>query len=346
MQIRADQLEDHLGRQLAPLYVLHGDEPLLALEAQDAIRAKARAAGCTERIVFQSERGFDWSALGQAADAMSLFSERRLVELRIPTGKPGTEGAEAILRYCERLNTEDVTMVSLPRLSRADQSAAWFEALSQAGVLVNIQPVERRQLPAWIAARLARQGQRAGGETLEFMADAVEGNLLAAHQEIQKLGLLFGRGELDLEQVRQVVLDVSRHEAGDLGEAMLAGDQTRALRVLQGLRGEGEAAPRLVWVLAEELRSVAGVAAALRQGRAAAAALREHRVYGERRQAAVVRAARQMSDADLRAAVHRAARCERSAKGVGEADVWAALEDLVVSIGASLRPAGTAAPRR
>jgi DNA polymerase-3 subunit delta len=331
VQLKSEQLRAHLGAQLAPLYVVHGDEPLLSLEAQDAVRAAARAAGCAERVVLTVERGFDWSQLRFAGDSLSLFADRRLIELRIPGGKPGSDGAAALERYCEHLAAENVTIVSLPRLSKADQTSPWFEALSNRGVVVNVFPVERARLPQWIAARLAAQGQRADGDALEFLADAIEGNLLAAHQELQKLGLLYPAGALRMEQVQQAVLDVSRYDVYQAGEAMLAGDHRRALRILDSLRGEGEAAARIVWVLAEELRALAGVIEGMNAGRPAAIVLRECRVFGEPRQTTVTRAARRVAPERLVQAVKQAAACERLAKGVQHGDVWEELAQLVTA---------------
>lgn len=316
MILRADQLEQHLAANLAPLYVIHGDEPLLSLEAADAIRRKARAAGCEERDVFVAERNFDWSALAHSAAGMSLFSERKLIELRIPTGKPGTDGGEAIESYCASLVTENVTLVSVPRLAKRDQSTGWFAALARVGTIVEVYPVERARLPAWIAARLARQRQRAATEALDFITECVEGNLLAAHQEIQKLGLLYPEGTLAFDQVRSAVLDVSRHDVYQLAEAMLAGDRSRALKVLESLRGEGEQPPRIVWVLAEELRSLSRIQQGAQSGRSISDLLRENRIWGEPRTSLMTRAARGVTRTAIERSILQAARCERLAKGV------------------------------
>jgi DNA polymerase-3 subunit delta len=328
--LRGDALEGHLERTLASLYVIHGDEPLLSLEAQDAIRARARAAGCSEREVYTVERGFDWSALAHAAAGMSLFADRKLIELRIPGGKPGTDGAAAITAYCAHLVEENVTLVTLPRLAWADQQSGWFKALSARAVVVDVFPVEAPRLPQWIAARLRRQGQSATPDALEFLADAVEGNMLAAHQEIQKLGLLQGKGQLDVEQVRGAVLDVSRHDVYQLAEAMIGGDRGRALRVIESLRGEGEAPAGIVWVLAEELRAVWLVASAVARGRSPNDALREARVFGPARQQGVTRAARRLDGERLERALRHAAHCERVVKGVARGDAWQEITLLAV----------------
>lgn len=326
MNLRGDQLDQHLAKALAPLYVIHGDEPLLALEAADAIRAKARAEGCSERDVFVSERGFDWSALAHAAAGMSLFADRKLIELRIPTGKPGPDGGEVIEAYCANLVTENVTIVSVPRLSKKDQSTGWFSALSRAGIVVEIYAVERARLPQWISMRLTKQKQSADAEGLAFIADCVEGNLLAAHQEIQKLGLLYPAGAISFDQIRAAVLDVSRHDVFQLSEAMLAGDHARAVKVVESLKSEGEQPPRVVWVLAEELRALARIQTGMQSGRAVNDLLRENRVWGEPRTSLVSRAVRRVTRTSLEAAILHVSRCERMSKGVprrGEAgDVW------------------------
>jgi DNA polymerase-3 subunit delta len=284
MQLRAEQLEQHLSTALArpngtlaPLYVIHGDEPLLALEAADAVRAAARRRGYGEREVFVAERGFDWSAFAHAIASRSLFGERKLIELRLPGGKPGTDGAAAILAHCRRLDPEVLTLVSLPRLDRAGQSAPWFAALAAAGVVVDVWPVDRARLPEWIGTRLARQGQRASRAVLEFLAGRVEGNLLAAHQEVQKLALLAPAGELDLDTVQDAVASVARYDPAAAAEALVAGDLVRYQRVLEGLRGEGEAPTYVLFPIAGALLVLRGAA----EGKPLERLFGEHRVFGK-----------------------------------------------------------------
>jgi DNA polymerase-3 subunit delta len=322
MQLRAEELERHLARKLAALYLIHGDEPLQSLEAADAIRSAARAQGYAEREVFTAERGFDWNLLAASGANLSLFSSKKLIELRIPGGKPGTEGAAAIVQYCAAPIADMLTVVSLPRLDRRSQDTAWFKALTREGVLINTFQVERAQLPQWIAARLARQKQTAGRETLQFLADCVEGNLLAAHQEIQKLGLLLPPGELAFEAVRSAVFNVARYDAFKLNEAMLAGDTARLARMLDGLKSEGEAPPKILWVLAEEIRAVAKVQAGLAQGEDLKRLYGNNRVWGEARQRAVAEAARRLKSAALAQALRHAARIDRTIKGLARGDVW------------------------
>lgn len=291
MQIRADALDTALGRGLKRLYVVHGDEPLLAQEAADAIRAAARAAGFSERQVFTvAGAHFDWSAVVGAAQAMSLFADRQLIEIRIPSGKPGKEGSEALQRYVEHLSDDVLTLVTLPGLDGQSLKSAWFAALDGAGASIKVEPVPRHALPAWLAQRLARQQQKVvqgdeGQRTLAFFADSVEGNLLAAHQELQKLALLHGPGELRYEQVEAAVLNVARYDVAQLSEAVWGGQVARALRMLDGLRAEGEAAVRVHWLLAEDVRALSRVTAALREGRPIGMAIQEARVWGARQRA-------------------------------------------------------------
>jgi len=320
--LRLDQLEAHLARELRPLYAIHGGEPLLSLEAADAIRARARAGGFTERTVLSAERGFNWSELGASAASLSLFGDRKLIELRLPSGKPGTDGAQAIEAFCTKLPPDALTLVSLPRLDRAGQSSSWFRALEARGMVVNVYPVERSRLPEWIAARLARQKQQAKPEILRFLADCVEGNLLAAHQEIQKLALLFPPGDLAFDAVREAVMNVARYDAGKLSEAMLSGDRARLARMLEGLRGEGEAPPRVLWLLAEEIRAVCRVQDGIASGRPLAEVLREARVWGDARQSLVGRAARNFPRAALLSALEHAAAVDRMVKGIVKGDAW------------------------
>ena len=338
MSLRAGQLEAHLANALArstsPLsavYLIHGDEPLLAMEAADAIRAAARAKGCDEREVFTAERGFDWSELKQAGASQSLFGGRKIVELRIPSGKPGTQGSAAILDYCEHLCKDNVALVTLPRLRKDEQNSRWFLALTGAGTVVEIYPVERSRLPDWIGARLARQGQRAAPEALGFLADRVEGNLLAAHQEVQKLGLLLPKGELSAEQISEAVANVARYDAFDCAAALLAGNTARYVRVLDGLRGEGESPVFILWALAEELRALARIQQGVAAGRQIDQLLRENRVWGAR-QEPMKAAARRHPRAALERALAHAGRIDRATKGAGPGDPW----DEFVTLGLEL----------
>ena len=288
MQVRPEALAEHLARGVKALYVVHGDEPLLALEAADAIRARARQAGFTERSSYTvAGAHFDWSAVLAAGGSLSLFADRQIVEIRIPSGKPGKDGSAALQQIAEAAagNDSTLTLVLLPRLDKATRTGAWFAALETHGVTLPVETIERAALPQWIAQRLARQDQRVkGGEegqrTLQFFADRVEGNLLAAHQEIQKLALLYPEGELSFDQVESAVLNVARYDVFKLSEAVLAGQAARVQRMLDGLKAEGEAEVLVHYTLSEDIRALKRVKDAMAAGRPLPVALREQRVWG------------------------------------------------------------------
>jgi DNA polymerase-3 subunit delta len=290
MQIAAGQLANHLQRGLASLYTLHGDEPLLIQEGADAIRATARAAGYSERTSHTvAGAHFDWSEVLAAGGSLSLFSDKQIVEIRIPSGKPGKDGSVAIQQLAAqaRGNDSTLTIVMLPRLDKPTLQGAWFGALDAHGVTVGVEPVARAALPQWLAQRMALQGQRVtagveGQRTLQFFADRVEGNLLAAHQEIQKLALLFPAGELGFEQVESAVLNVARYDVFKLSEAVLGGQVARVQRMLDGLQAEGESEVLVHYTLAEDIRALKRVKDAMAQGRPLPMALREQRIWGVR----------------------------------------------------------------
>ncbi len=348
MQLRADQLGARLERGLDRLYTVHGDEPLQAQEAGDAIREAARHAGYAERKVFTvSGAHFDWSAVLGAAQEMSLFADRQLIEIRIPGGKPGKDGSDALQRYCQALSDDVLTLVQLPRLDGQQLRSAWFTALDGHGVSLRVEPVERKGLPQWLAQRLARQGQRvaageAGQQTLAFFADRVEGNLLAAHQELQKLGLLYPQGELSFEQVEAAVLNVARYDVFKLGEAIFGGQLARALRMLDGLRAEGETPVLVHWTLAEDIRGLRRAREALDAGRPLPLALREARVWGLKEKL-FERALPQLADHQLAHWLQAAQVCDGLVKGLRHpgwpAEPWEGLRRLVLMMVEALRPA-------
>jgi DNA polymerase-3 subunit delta len=339
MQIRADALAQQLAKALRPIYTVYGDEPLLAQEAADQIRAAARAQGYDERKVFSvAGAHFDWAPVLGAAQALSLFSERQLIEIRIPSGKPGKDGSEALQRYCARLPEDVVTLITLPRLDKTQTNSAWFTALDGAGATVRVDPVERRALPQWIAQRLVAQGQRvqggeAGQRTLNFFADRVEGNLLAAHQELQKLGLLHPPGELSFEQIEAAVLNVARYDVFKLSEAVLGGQVARVLRMLEGLRAEGEAAVLVHWALAEDIRALKRVRDAVDAGKPLPLAMREARVWGPKERL-FERIVPGLRAADLLQLVQAAQICDGLVKGLRHpdwpVDAWAGLQRLAL----------------
>lgn len=329
MRLTTENLPQHLAKGLGSLYVIHGEALLLAIEAADAIRTAARNAGFGEREVLVAEQGFKWAELRNSSQSMSLFSSRKVVDLRIPSGKPGVEGAQALQDLCANLHPDTLTLVSLPRLDGTAMKSKWFAALEQHGNLISADEVPLAALPAWISARLKRQEQSADADTLAFLAQRVEGNLLAAFQEIQKLALLFPAGPLTFEQVKDSVMDVARYDVFKLSEAMLAGDAERYVRVLDGLRAEGTATVLILWSLAEDLRALAKVSRALQQSGNMAGALRDARVWGAK-QKLLERAVRRFTPVFAERALRQAALIDRLIKGLRQGDVWDELLQLGV----------------
>ena len=321
MLLKGEQLAAHLDRDLKAVYVVYGDEPLLVIEAADAIRAAARRKGFDEREVLTAISGFNWNELHLATGNMSLFGGRQLIDLRIPTGEPGREGGKAIQDYCARPSPDALLLVTLPGLDWSEEKATWLKALTEAGVAVKLIPPNLAELPAWIAGRLRRQQQKTGNDALRFIAERVEGNLLAAHQEIQKLALLYPAGELSLQQIQEAVLNVARYDLDGLREALLSGDVARLTRTLDGLQQEGEAPPLVLWAMTEEVRALAQVKAGQKQGQPVDALLKEARVWGAR-QSLFKRALPRIKESTANAALEDAARIDRMIKGIGGGDGW------------------------
>ncbi|MBV8666513.1 MAG: DNA polymerase III subunit delta [Burkholderiaceae bacterium] len=340
MQLRVDMLDAHVNKPLAQLYVITSDEHLLALEAADKIRKAARAQGFSEREVLTVERSFKWGELLAANQSQSLFGDRKLIELRIPTGKPGKDGGQALQAYAAALNPDNVTLITLPKLDWATQKAAWVNALQQAAVYIDIPLVERNHLPAWIGTRLAAQGHSADRASLDFIADRVEGNLLAAHQEIQKLALLHPAGKLSFEQIHDAVLNVARYDVFKLNEAMLAGDAVRLTRMLDGLKGEGEALPLVLWAMTEEIRTLLKLRAGVDQGRPLGGLLKEYRIWGPRERL-MEPALRRLRLPALEAAMRNAAQIDKMIKGLRAksfvGDAWDALLQLGLAVAQGAR---------
>jgi len=336
--VKVDALQTHLkslssGAAMLPLYVFSGDEPLLMMEAMDQLRSAAKKLGFTDREVMVQERGFDWSALMNAGQTMSLFGDKRWVELRIPTGKPGRDGADALKQFAAQITSQQdsangpdtVVCIVLPRLDGKTKTSAWFVALDDAGMAIQVDTLDRGHLPSWIAGRLKKQSQEVeagpeGQRALEFIADQVEGNLIAAHQEILKLGLLYPEGKLTEEQIRSSILKVARYNVFELTEAMLAGDLPRLNRMLDGLKGEGEPLVLILWSVTEELRLLSKLKAASDAGESVQQLMRANRIWGNKERLYPA-AIRRVQPLKLRRAMQVAAGLDRQSKGLHAAEL-------------------------
>jgi DNA polymerase-3 subunit delta len=261
MNVRPDQLADILNRQIHPLYLISGDEPLQVMEAADSVRANCRQQGYTDREVFDVDTGFDWQRLRDEANSLSLFSTRRVLDLRLPSAKPGREGAQALKDYAADIPQDTVLLITAGKLESAQKKSAWFKALDNAGVVMQCWPIGPDRLPAWIKQRFQSRGMRPSADVVDYVCQRIEGNLLAAAQEIDKLDLTLGPGKVDINTVREAVTDASRFDVFELTDSALAGDKRRVIRIIQGLQAEGQESVLVTWALAKDIRVLATVSA-------------------------------------------------------------------------------------
>jgi DNA polymerase-3 subunit delta len=285
MQIQPEQFESRLRGALAPVYFISGDEPLRVNEAADAVRSRARAEGFDEREVLTVNSGFDWNSLAAAAGSLSLFCSRRLIDLRMPGGKPGEAGARALRAFAEAPPADTLLLITSGKLEPSARKSRWVEALDRAGAVVFVWPLDSRQLPAWVRTRMQRRGLEATPEAAALLAERVEGNLLACVQEIEKLYLQQGGGRVDVRDIAEMVADSARFNVYDLVDAALAGDGVRSVRILNGLQGEGVASAVVLWALVRDLRQLAAMAQLLERGQQLAAVLARFRIWQSRTRA-------------------------------------------------------------
>lgn len=313
------------------LYIIHGDELLLSLEAADLIRRAAKYKGFEDRVVLVAENRFDWSKLKEQSQAVSLFSTDKVIDLRIPSGKPGKSGSDALQAYVKNIPDNTVTLISLPGLDRNTRNTKWFAALEKYGVSIEVKKIYREQLPEWIAHRLKLQKQTMDQDALQLLAGRVEGNLIAAHQEILKLSLLLPQGHLSIEDVKTAVVDVARFDPFDLGPALLKGERALLIRILRGLEKENVAPPLVLWVLAEEAKVLLRVKKALTEGLDMRSACADAGAWGLR-QKLVPNIVHQVTAEELRDAIAQASQIDKQIKGIEIGNPWVSLLDLGLSI--------------
>lgn len=346
MQLRAEQLTTHLQqKKLAPIYWVSGDVPLLMQEACDAIRAAAQQQGYLERQVLRVETGFVWQNLLTAANTLSLFSSKQLLELRMTNAQPGDAGSKALQAYAERPAKDKILLISSGKIEAAAQRSAWYKALLAAGVVLQVWPIDTAQLPRWIAQRLANLGMQAEPAGIQILAAQAEGNLLAAQQEIEKLRLIYGACALSTADILQAVSDNARFDVFAFGDAVLEGDAKRVLRVLATLREEGVEPILILWVLVRELRALASYAHSLAQGMSIEQVLQKQWVW-EKRKPLVRRAMQRHSVLVLHNLLQRAAQIDRMVKGVIAGNVWVVIADLALAIaGMKMMPSPHPSPK-
>ncbi len=330
MKIAADNLAASLAKGLTSAYLIAGDDPLLTSEACDCIRARARGLGFTGREIHFVERGFDWRELAASTRSLSLFAERRIIEIRMPTGSPG-EGAETLIRLVEQPQHDLLVLIVTDKLDARALSTRWATAVERHGALVQIWPVELPRLPAWIAERLGRHGLKPEAGVAELIAERVEGNLLAAHQEVEKLALLHPEGTLSLDAVMDAVVDSARYDVLQLGEVAMRGQAARALRIFRGLRQEGIDLTLVLWGVNKDLQWLARVEYLVRGGQDPDAAMAAEHVWRPR-QAAMRLALARFKGTAIAGLLTDAARVDRAIKGALRRDPWTEMEALVARL--------------
>jgi len=314
-------------KQLAPVYFITGDEPLQQGEVADAIRLAAKKSGYTTREVFSVEAGFEWGELALSADSMSLFADKKLIDLRMPSGKPGTEGSKALIDYCQRLPEDNLLLIIAPKITAATLKSKWCQALDQAGVIVQVWPLEGAALIQWLQRRAQKRGLQIGVDGIKALASRIEGNLLAASQEIEKLYILYGNESISKQAVENVVADSSRFDVFKLTDCMLAGRITRAIKVLNGLKAEGIAPPVIVWAVSREIRLLINIKIAVNQGQNKEMVLKNNRLWDKRKQ--IVSAAVSRMDIQvLQKALLLCSKADRQIKGREQGDCWETLLSL------------------
>ncbi len=338
MKLKANDLASHLKTNLAPCYLVSGDEHLLVGEALDAIRETARGKGFLTRDLHVAETGFDWTRLRASGANLSLFAERRMVELRLPTGKPGRAGADAIVDLVAQCGPDLIFIVGSAKLDRGGQASKWVKAIDAAGVSLQVWPVDARELPNWIAQRMRATGLQPDNAAVRLIADRVEGNLLAASQEIEKLRLLFGSGEISGAELSQAVANSSRYDAFKLVDAVLKGDARRAVTMLTGLKAEGVEPVIIAWALTRELRTLANISEAVAAGGNLGSAMQRFGIW-RNRQGLVRSCIARHRDGDFRNLLRTAARLDMAAKGQIRADPWQLAIDILLGLALGQRRA-------
>ncbi len=321
MRIKPEELANALQKNLASVYLLSGDEPLQILELSDAIRQAAKRAGFSERDIFSTDSGFDWSDISNAASSLSIFGDKKVLDLRVPSANFGTDGAKTLTTYCEYLPADTILLITCGKLNSASLKTRWFEAIDKVGITIQVRPLEGDELLQWLKNRLQQRGLSADNEGMQLLSSRIEGNLLAAAQEIEKLYVLYGSGILTAEQIFDAVADNSRYDVFKLIDALLAANINRLFKVLAGLQAEGIAAPVVLWALMREARTISKIKLALSSGQSKDTVFRQHQIW-DKRTSLMEKALKRLSHNHLFEILSLSAKADRQAKGQEFGDAW------------------------
>jgi len=332
MRLRPNELETRLKQGLLPVHVITGDEPLQIDEAADLIRSVARTQGYTDRTIIEADRRFDWNELNHEADCLSLFAQQRIIDLRLPSGKPGAAGSKALVEYASRPPQDTILMLTMPKLERSQSSSKWFKALDKIGAVIQIWPIDGQRLPPWIEQRMRNSGLIPESGVVNLLAEQVEGNLLAASQEIEKLLLLHGPGIISMQQLTAAVSDSARYDVFNLVDSALQGKTAYCIRILNGLRGEGTPAPVILWALTREVRLLSELSHETGKGRSAQQAIAARRDIWEKRKRLVSTGLQRLSRNGLRGLLVLCGRTDRAIKGREGHDPWQLLQEITTRL--------------
>ena len=324
MRIKPEQLNAALQKGLMPVYFITGDEPLQLGEMADEVRKAAKKAGFENREIISAETGFEWNQLAFSADSLSIFADKKIIDLRLPSGTPGTDGAKALISYCERLPEDTLLLITAAKVASSAPKARWFEVLDKVGVIIQVWPLEGQDLIRWLQQRMQQRGLNAATDGLRILASRIEGNILAAAQEIEKLYVLYGTGNLSNQQILDVVADSSRYDVFKLIESILSPSVNRIFKVLSGLRAEGIAAPIVLWALTREARTLIKIKLALSQGQNREVVFKNNQIWDKRKQL-ISNALNRLSDSNLNGILVLSAKADRQIKGQQQGDAWETL---------------------
>jgi len=324
MRIKSEQLSAVLQKGLLPVYFITGDEPLQLGELADTVRKAARKAGFENREILSAETGFEWNQLAFSADSLSIFADKKIIDLRMPSGTPGTDGSKALIAYCERLPEDTLLLITGGKLASGALKTRWLEALDKVGIVIQVWPLEGQELIRWLQQRMQQRGLNAETEGLRILASRIEGNLLAAAQEIEKLFVLYGTGSLSNQQINDAVADSSRYDVYKLTDTVLSASVNRIFKVLSGLRAEGIAAPIVLWALTREARAIIKIKLALTQGQNREAVFKNNQIWDKRKQL-VSAALNRLTYDDLNWILVLSAKADRQIKGQQQGDAWETL---------------------
>lgn len=325
MRIKPEQLASALQKKLAPIYFISGDEPLQLFEAADSIRTAAKKAGFTSREIFDADSRFSWHSLMESANSLSIFSDKKIIDLRLTTGAPNSEGAKIISQYCEQPPEDTLLLITAGKISGSSSKARWFQALDKAGCIIQVWPLENKELKQWLQQRSQRRGLTINQAGINLLANRIEGNLLAAAQEIEKLYVLFGTSQISAQQLEETVADHSRFDVFKLIDSILAAQTDRIIKILSNLKAEGIAEPVILWAIAREARTLIQIKLALAQGQNKTMVFKNHQIW-DKRQSLVDNAINKLSITHLHQILKLAAQIDRQIKGQQSGDPWHTLQ--------------------